>query len=73
MADIVLVRIERLELVHQLALRRLEGLAGCHVEVPRHLVDLQEAKEVAALVDACQPRWIQKHSLVHAEWVILPL
>lgn len=71
--DVVRVRVEGLELVHELARRRLEGFAGRHVEVARHLVDLEEAKEVAALFDGDQTRRIEEHSLVLADGVLLPV
>ena len=40
-ADVVGVRVEGLELVYQLPLRRLEGLAWRDVKVARHLVHLR--------------------------------
>ena len=71
--DVVRVRVERLELVHELPLRRLERLARRDVEVSRDLVDLEEAKQVAALVDAGEARGVEQYRLVLAQRVLLPL
>ena len=67
--DIVRVRVEGLELVDELALRRLERLARRHVEVARHLVHLEEAEEVAALLDARETRRVEHDGLMLAERV----